>query len=173
MKFFFSLVAVFSIALNSNAQLKKFETAVQYNDFIVAEQTKIGETIKAFINIFTNSKDSAEIQDARKKIVSQADSAVSQMKGIAPFKGDTALKKNAISLFNFYSVTAAKEYDQLVKLSFNTTKSSTDVSKEMNGLVTQITEKEKQYDKNFSNAQKAFAARNNITLSENTFKLDQ
>lgn len=168
-----SFFALFIIAFHSTAQVKNFDNAIGYNDFIVAEQTKVGETIKAFINTYGNSKDSAVIQEARRKIVIQADSAVKQVKMLVPFKGDTSLKRNAINLFGFYYQIAAKEYDQLVQLGFDTKKSNEEISKEMTAIIQGITAREKLLDADFQEAQKAFAAKYNIKLSENSFKIDQ
>lgn len=155
-----------------SAQVIKFETAIAYNDFIVGEQTKVGEAIKLFVNTYSNSKDSTEIQEARKAIVKQADSAVKLVKSVVAFKGDTSLKQHAIRLFNFYSVSAANEYNQFVLLAFDTKKSNEQVNKEMKAIAKDITEREKIYDINFQEAQKAFAAKHNIKLSENKFKLN-
>lgn len=171
MKRIITLFAFLAIVTGSYAQVTKFETAVAYNDFIVGEQTKVGETIKQFINTYSNSTDSSLIQQARKAIVKQADSAVRHVRTVVSFKGDTSLKQSAIRLFNFYSVSAANEYNQLVQLSFDTRKSAEQVNKEMAAIAKDITEREKSYDADFQEAQKAFAAKHNINLTENKFKL--
>ncbi len=167
-----SFLLVLFVSTSVPAQVLTFETAVAYNDFIVGEQTKVGEVIKQFINTYSNSKDSTEIQQARKAIVKQADSAVKKLRSVAAFKGDTLLKKHAIRLFNFYSVSAANEYNQFVLLAFDTKKSNEQVNKEMTAIAKDITEREKVYDTDFQEAQKAFAAKHNIKLTENKFKLN-
>jgi len=172
MKRTFILFIFLVIVAGSNAQVTKFETAVAYNDFIVGEQTKVGEAIKQFINTYSNSTDSSLIQQARKAIVKQADSAVKHLRAVISFKGDTSLKQSAIRLFNFYSVSAANEYSQLVQLSFDTKKSAEQVNKEMAAIAKDITEREKIYDTDFLEAQKAFATKHNISLTENKFKLN-
>ncbi len=172
MKLILSLFSFFVIATSSYAQVKTFSTAVEYNDFIVAEQIKIGESIKSFISIFTNSSDTTEIQEARKAIVSQVDSSINQLKLLASFKGDTALKKNAISLFSFYSGIAANEYKQLVWVIFDTKKNNGEKNIKQQEIVKKITDREAFYDKNFQDAQKTFAKKYNIDLKENDFKIN-
>jgi len=157
----------------NNARLNKFENAVDYNDFIVNEQTRIGMAIKGFNTSFEGSNDTVEIHAARQAIVRQADSAVDRMKKLAPYKGDTSLKKNAMSLFAFYSKIADKEYKQFVWVYFSKEKTAEQKSKELQDIVNDITEREKIYDSNFLEAQKAFAAKYNIKLTENEFKIDQ
>lgn len=173
MKLILSLFSFFVITTSGYAQVKTFSTAVAYNDFIVAEQIKIGESIKSFISIFTNSTDTIEIHSARKAISTQADSSVNQLKQLSAFKGDTALKKTAMRLFTFYSGIAANEYKQLVWVIFDTKKTNGEKNKKQQEIVKAITEKEAFYDKNFQDAQKAFAKKNNIDLKENEFKIDQ
>ena len=172
MKLILFLCCMLAITTQLQAQ-KTFSTAAQYNDYIVDEQLKIGESLKEFISVFTNSTDSVEIHKARMRIVARADSSVNNVKIMTPFKGDTALKANATRLFSFYSRIAANEYRQLVSLSFSSKKSNEEISKETNEIVKKITDKEAVFDKSFQDAQKAFAAKHNIDLKENEFKLDQ
>ena len=172
MKLILFLCCMLAITTQLQAQ-KTFSTAAQYNDYIVDEQVKIGESLKEFISVFTNSTDSVQIHKARMRIVARADSSVNNVKIMTPFKGDTALKANAIRLFSFYSRIAANEYRQLVSLSFSSKKSNEEISKETNEIVKKITDKEAVFDKGFQDAQKAFAAKHNIDLKANEFKLDQ
>lgn len=182
MKLILSFFAFFIIAgsnaqlrktTSSNAQANKFENAVDYNDYIVNEQTKVGMAIKKFNAAFENSTDTAVLHAARIAISRQADSAVNRMNKMVPYKGDTSLKKNAISLFGFYSKIAGKEYKQFIWIFFSKEKTTEQKSKELQDIVNDITEREKIYDSNFLEAQKAFATKYNIKLTENEFKIDQ
>lgn len=165
----FILILLFTI--NCEAQLKKFETGVAYNDFIIAEQTKIGKMLQEFNNTFSNSTDSNVIHKARIAIITQADSSVKQVKRMQSFKGDTALKKTALLLFNFYAGAAANEYTRLIRLYFNTSLNDETKRKQLEAILKTITEAESVIDKKFSEAQKAFAAKHGFTLAENTFKI--
>lgn len=182
MKLILSFFALFAVATGSaqlrktngnDAPAKKFENAVDYNDYIINEQTRVGMVIKEFNAAFERSKDTLEIHTARKAIIRQADSAITRIKNLVPFKGDTSLKKNALRLFRFYSEIAGKEYREFVQLYFSKEKITTEISKQLQDIVADITEREKVLDANFQEAQKAFAAKYNIKLTENEFKIDQ
>lgn len=173
MKAILCLILLATLAGSSAAQPFRFEKAVEYNDFIVGEQTKIGQTIKDFLAAYNQSKDSAQIQEARKNIVKQADSSVARLKRLVSYKGDTAFKMGASRLFGFYSTTARIQYDQLIKLSYNTTLDGDALQKQFSALIADISGREKIFDTYFLEAQKAFAAKYNFTLAENTFKVDQ
>lgn len=158
---------------NCDAQVKKFTTAVAYNDFIVGEQVKIGKVIQEFNNTFTSSTDTNVIQKARIAIRSQADSSVKQVKLMQPYKGDTALRKTSINLFTFYSKAAAVEYTQLIRISYNDKLSNEEKRNQLEAIIKTITDAEAIVDKNFADAQKAFAAKHGFTLTENDFKVNQ
>jgi hypothetical protein len=173
MKLIFSLLVSITLSANITAQLKKFETAVAYNDFIIAEQVKIGKVIQDFVSAFSKSSDSTEVHRTRKAIATQVDSSVIQVKKMQAFKGDTALKKAAISLFLFYGKAAANEYTQLVRISFNSKLSQEEKTKQMTGILDTVSKTEAVFDKSFSDAQQAFASKHNINLTENEFKLNE
>ncbi len=172
MKLLSSLLIFILLTNHCEAQVKKFETAVAYNDFIIAEQIKIGKVIQEFNTIFTSSKDTNIIHKARIAIKSQADSSVKQVKLMQAYKGDTVLKKAAINLFAFYGTAAANEYAWLISLSFNTKLNNAELGKQMETILKTITDTEAVVDKNFADAQKAFAAKHGFKLTENDFKIN-
>ncbi|HNA17696.1 MAG TPA: hypothetical protein PK678_14305, partial [Ferruginibacter sp.] len=71
---FCSFLFVLALAVNGIAQPTRFNNAVEYNDFIVRQQTKVGEAIKEFITVFTDTNDSTKIQESRNQIAIEADS---------------------------------------------------------------------------------------------------
>jgi hypothetical protein len=171
MKLTLCLVASIILSTNITAQLKKFETAVEYNDYIIDEQIKIGKEIQKFNDIFTESSDTNIIHKSRIAIMNQADSSVKLVKLMQPYKGDTVLNKAAISLFTFYAKMATNEYTRLLQIYHNTKLSNEEIKKQLGEIITTITEAEKVVDKNFSDAQTAFAAKHGIKMVENTFKI--
>jgi hypothetical protein len=166
-----ALLLTLLLTNNCEAQLKKFETAVAYNDYIVEEQLKIGKMIQEFNNIFGSSDDTLVIHKARIAIKNQADSSVKHIKLMQPYKGDTALKKATISLFSFYAKAAVNEYTQLLRIFYNTQINSEEKRKQLETIIKTITDTEAVIDKNFADAQKAFAAKHGFTLTENDFKI--
>ncbi len=158
---------------NCDAQIKKFETAVAYNDFIIAEQAKIGKVIQDFNNILSSTTDTNIVHKARKAIKDQADSSVKQVRLMQSYKGDTTLKKASIDLFAFYANAAANEYAQLIRIFFNAKLSSAEISKQLEVIIKTITDAEAIVDKNFADAQKAFAAKHGFRLTENDLKINE
>lgn len=173
MKAIYCLLFACFLAGNSFAQPIRFDKANEYNDFIIGEQTKVGQAIKEFMTVNAESNDSTVIHNARNKIAIQADSAIARLKRLVGFRGDTAFKGSSMRLFGFYASTARVQYAQLVRYSFRTDKNDEALKKEMMAVVNLVIESEKKFDSEFSQAQKAFAAKNNFTLTENTSQPNQ
>ena len=170
---FCSFLFVLALAVNGIAQPTRFNNAVEYNDFIVRQQTKVGEAIKEFITVFTDTNDSTKIQESRNQIAIEADSAVARVKRLVSFQGDTAFKQSSIRLYRFYASIARVEYDQIVRVSYNKSKKAEDIQKEIGAIVQDITEREKKVDADFVQAQKAFAAKHQFTLTSDTGQSNQ
>lgn len=172
MKLILSLFSFLLFTSNCDAQVKKFETAVAYNDFIITEQLKIGKALQEFNNTFSATTDSNIIHKARIAIKTQADSSVKQVKLMQPYKGDTALRKASVSLFTFYAKAATNEYAQVIHIYYNDKLSSEEKRKQLEAIIKIITDTEAGLDKNFGDAQKTFAAKHGFTLTENDFKIN-
>lgn len=162
---------IFSPALLG--QLNKFSEPVKYNDFIVNEQIQIGKTIQAFTTALNSSADSTVIHSKRRDIISQANKAYKQLLHTDPYGGDTSFIKHAKALFSFYAKIASTDYKQFIDILYNTNATDEQISNKLKTLLDTITEKEKIFDANFLNAQKAFAKKYDIELTENEFKINQ
>jgi len=158
----------FASTVSGLAQSIKFEKPVEYNDFIIKQQTRVAEAIKGFYTAFSETNDSLKTQEARKKIVLQADSAVATLKRLLPFGGDTAFKQSAIRLYAFYGSTARIEYDKVIRLAFDPSKKIETIRQEIGVIVKDITEREKILDAAFQAAQGAFASRHAFSLDNET-----
>lgn len=167
------LLAGLIVSATLFGQLKRFTTAVQYNDFIVGEQTQIGKKIQAFNDAFTNTSDTAVLHSKRRDIVNQANQSYKQLQMTEPFKGDTSLIKHAKALFSFYAKIATTEYRQILDVLFSKSNTQQQKNEQLKALLDTVTQQEKQYDSNFLIAQDAFAKKYNIELKANEGKPNQ
>lgn len=164
MKLILTLLSIIILSTNSTAQNKKFANAVEYNDFIVKEQAKIGNKIQDFNKTFEQTTDSTIMHIARKEIINQVDSSIKQLRKMVPFNADTSLKKSAISLFYFYRKAAVNEYAKIITIFLNNKISNDEKLKQFQDTYKLVTETEAIYDENFALAQRAFAVKHNIKL---------
>jgi len=138
---------------------------VEYNDYIVEQQNKIGSEMKVFIGVLTDElstkSEALTALDKLNETISLSTITIENLKQIDP---DFGLKTEALNLFKFYSKTISTSYLKLLDELYAETP---DLDK-MNQLMTQITEEEAIYDNAYKTAQEKFAAQNNFVLEANT-----
>jgi uncharacterized protein Yka (UPF0111/DUF47 family) len=144
---------------------------VKYNDYIVDQQTAIGEGILSFTNALNDEKNTQEGAlnqlDLSLKITENALANIKNLKRLNP---DFGLGDAAQALFEFYKKTMEISYKEMVIELFNT---SPDMDK-LNRIIQSVSDDEKMVDQTFSEAQEKFAQHYNISLGENELqkKLD-
>lgn len=134
--------------------------AIEYNNKIVNEQTKIGEAILSFSsnpNAFSLAK-----------LKEQAESSMSIIKKMKAYKDDKQLLSAAKDMFKFYISISKNDYKELLYLVENKEKyESNELTRKLNTLVKNISAKEIPLDNAFQSAQKKFAEKYGFTLQKN------
>jgi hypothetical protein len=154
----------FTFQLVSAAQTPTFKTAVEYNDYIIALQVKVGESIGNF-NKAVDSGSLSYANAMRERIVKVAEEALVRLRKMPAYNGNSSLKAATIPLFEFYKSCAENEYKEMITLVLGGGKIDDAVMERINKLVTQVTERENVLDQKFGAEQKKFAKDNNFTLS--------
>jgi hypothetical protein len=140
-----------------------FNTAVDYNDYIVDMQMGIMNSIAAFTATF-DSTSKTYTESKRLALVANSKNSLAKLKLMPAFKGNINFRNAAIKLFEFYQMIAETEYKKMADIIFK--EKITDADKmNMDELIKSVTEKEDVLDKAFLGEQKKFAAANNFTLS--------
>lgn len=143
-----------------------YKSAVQYNDYIVARQSTLFKNVMELVKIAETDLDSAA--NMLDQYVNQADVILKEIKGMPPYKGDSVLRNAAIRSFSFYRQVFDKDYRDIIRIRQSSADSSlTDPATEISQIVDNIKSREEGYDRDFQNAQKDFARKNNMKLVEN------
>jgi len=143
-----------------------FTDPVLYNDYIVKQQTMIGEKITNFSSCLANeNRTKEEAQTSYSDLLKVIDKAIENTKNITIYKdkqgnGDFDLKTNALSLFKFYREYVSEVYSIALEEVFKTTPDYTKFTEKN----TVYTEKEKNFDEKFLSSQKKFAEFYHFTL---------
>lgn len=137
------------------------KTAVEYNDIIVDEQSKIGQRIIDF-NYAVEAGEEMDLP--LKLILEQIDISIAVVEKVKPWEDGAALKSSALSLFKFYKSIVAKEYSEMVGILKKENIAESDVAR-LDELLASITEREEKLDADFSYQQETFAKRWNIELA--------
>lgn len=153
------LILLITIATSVSANANN-DAAIAYNDKIVNEQTKIGETILLFSgnpNEFSLTQISTQVQNSLK--------VLNTMRG---FDGSKDLLEAAKALFKFYASITKNEYKEILELLEKRNKySQEELSSKIDELTNSISAKEGPLDKKFQAAQSVFAQKYGFTLSKN------
>lgn len=165
--FSFVFVCTFSFV---NAQT--FTDAVAYNDYIVEQQNLVGADILILIDKFNEVDMTKEaILPTLEKLLGTAKSALTSVKKITPYEGDTQLKLAAVNLFQFYVRIIDNDYRTMIELLYGG-EMTDDISSRLNTIVQKVQEDEAVIDENFATAQAAFAEKYNIELQTNELQGD-
>ncbi len=168
--FLLSAVLVFGItACKQNVKGENgviYKSAIEYNDYIANRQTNLVKKVIELTKLMGVNLDSAEVK--LNKAVSEAEEMIVEIKGMPPYKGDSALRDAAIRSFSFYKNVFENDYLNVINIYKKGEENLTqeDVT-EVNRIVAKISQEEEALDKSFHNAQKDYAEKNKIKLIEN------
>jgi len=169
MKYFFIIIiATCFMACNQPVKGRNgevYKSASQYNDYIVSRQTTIMKKVVDFVQVSQTDLDSAE--KMLDKYITDIDRIISDIQAMPPYKGDSTLRDAAVGSFSFYKKIFGNEYKQLINIRRSGEAETEEGAAEMEKIVEFITKEEEKYDKAFHNAQKDFADKNNMRLTEN------
>lgn len=154
MKKIYFILFVF-LTINSIAQ-NKFSTAQEYNDFLVAQQNKIGEKVLVLVNMLNYTTNYDSLMNALNDAIKVSKEAHNTIKKATPFKEGTEMKDACVKLFAFYINTFDKEYRELIKIISSSQITEQDQER-LNQIVLKITEEEKLIDADFAKAQEKYA----------------
>lgn len=110
-----SMFFILGLIVSPSFAQTSFRYAVDYNDFIIAEQTKIGTVI----NDFMKACGKGRIKDMENKhvlVIKQIDASLLAIKGLKPYKNNVAFRDAGIRLFDTYKSIAQSEYLDIIAL---------------------------------------------------------
>lgn len=142
-----------------------YKSAVQYNDYIVNRQTTLIKNVMEFSKTADINIDSAEAK--LKTYVKEAEVMIEELKGMPPYKGDSSLRDAAISSFQFYKKVFEKDYMDILQIRRKGYDITEEDAANANSIIERISKEEEGYDKRFHEAQRNYADKNNMKLTDN------
>lgn len=139
-----------------------YKSAREYNDYIVNHQKEIINQIRQLSKMVDSDLDSA--QRIRDNAVNNIDVAISEVKGMPAYKGDTTLRNAAINSFSFYKKIFSNEYQQIILVFKKGLPASSEDAALIKNINYEISIEEEKFDKSLHNAQKEFARQNHMQL---------
>lgn len=160
------LIAVISCdnAGQKDSRAANYKNAREYNNYIIDRHSRLMKEQMKFGEFARTNLDSATFQ--LEVISKQAEDVLTDIKGMPPFKKDSALRDAAIQSFIFYTRIFNEDYPKLIALA-RKERDSADVfaRPQIDEIVTKVIGEEKKYDSSFQVAQKAFADKNKLDIN--------
>jgi hypothetical protein len=141
------------------------QTAIEYNDAIIKEQTKIINLTLDLIKYMETDID--KCKEVRVQIVDQCDASLKVIKDLKGFEGSEKLKNAAIDLFTFYKKIYSNEYKQLFDIIDKGAEITQDDLDFIDHMEQDVSAEESKYDKAFADAQNELAKKFNFQIEEN------
>ncbi|MBI5326174.1 MAG: hypothetical protein HZB41_13040 [Ignavibacteriae bacterium] len=160
------VIILFSCGKDEAKKSKPEMTPLDYNDAIIAEQTKIINTMLELSNSFNNS-DVNVMDDKLEGLNKQTSKSIEVLENMEPYEGNNELRASALELFKFYESLSEKEFDEMVEILKKKNKITNDDITRMGEINKSIVERETILDRNLSQAQHSFALKYNFTVEKN------
>jgi len=144
-----------------------FKTAVQYNDFIIGEQSKVVNLFKEYTNVLQSETSSEDADKSLKKCTEGMKKSIDTLSKAGGYNGNEEFVNAGKKLFEFYVKTINDEYGQIRKLQNKSKKISEADQKGIEQIAEKIANDETPIHSAFLKAQEDFAKKNNIQLMPN------
>jgi hypothetical protein len=153
---------------------QEFSSAVEYNDFIVAEQHKVAEKNLRYITESVHNGDVNFVEQKRQEVLAQIQDSYNKVNAITPFNGDTKLKGEALDILKQYQQAFSLDFSDALKLKKDS-ESSYDAMEKYFKAEDKAYKKLDEATDQFQKAQKGFAERNKLKIhsSEETDALEK
>lgn len=145
-----------------------FKSPGDYNEYIISRQTRV---IRNFIELseqIEHHPDTAGVYLA--KCARQADSVISDIQGMPPFKTDSAFRDAAIRSFTFYRSLFNEHYPRLLKIRLQGGAETEEGINEIMEVMDKVKREEEQLDKKLHRAQRDFAERFDMKMRPNAIQ---
>ena len=151
-----------------------FKDGAAYNDWIVAQQDKIGAATLAMGNALGGG-DVEAAERARAELERVCLAVVEETKALPPYEQNRELRDAALALFQFYLRTATDGYpailvDYRVIISTKDPATIDAAAARATAVADRVAAEEAPLDQRFAEVQSAFAAKHGFTLTENTLQ---
>lgn len=104
----------------AHAQVEfKTDDPVEYSNYIVTEQEKIGEQLIEFSNLLLSTSDYKANEAKRQEVVRHVELALRRLRNMAPFKGGAQLRDEAVAVFEAYRDLHVNDYAKIAILVSN------------------------------------------------------
>lgn len=164
MRIFILLTLIGTLISVSSCNLNSSSGALDYNNVIVDEQTKILEMFVAFTELQGDQLN--ELDKARLKIIDQCTASLTVLERLSDYEGNIRFRDAAIELFRFYRMTCENAYKEMIDI-LRKGEEITEVDlKRLEEINASVEAREVVLDNALQAAQEEFTGKYNISLQK-------
>lgn len=145
-----------------------FKTPADYNDYIISRQTKVIRRIIELGNRAENNPDTA--YGLLDKFTAETDSVIDEIKGMPPYRSDSAFRNAAIRSFTFYRKLFNENYRRILLIRTQGGDATEDGVKEIMDITEKVKREEEILDKQLHSAQTEFATQYKMQMRPNAIQ---
>ena len=145
-----------------------FKSPGDYNDYIISRQTRVIRNIIELSNLIEQHPDTAAVYLT--KYARQTDTLISELRGMPPFKTDSAFRDAAIRSFTFYRTLFNEHYPRLLKVKMQGDTNTEEGISEIMEVMDKVKREEEQLDKQLHRTQRDFAERFDMKMRPNAIQ---
>jgi predicted DNA-binding protein len=155
--------AAFMLLSAEQAAAQDFENPGQYMDYIHKQQDNISKRFMTYTSASAHGKREKKVEALRSKLMDEIQEARMNISGMPGYKGDKSYRDTAVNFMKFYYNVMNEDYAKIVNMEEIAEQSYDDM--ELYILAEEkVQEKLKEGNARMTEAQKQFAAKNNINL---------
>lgn len=144
----------------------KTDNPVEYSDYIVNEQERIGQQFLDFSNLLLTTSDYKTNEEKRMEVVREIELSLRRLRNMAPFKDGVQLRNEAVAVFEAYRDLHINDYAKVAML-VNAKESSLQSLEDYFATQVKAEKKMMDYAARLRNAQTKFAEAQHLTLVHN------
>jgi predicted DNA-binding protein len=168
MKLFTTLVILLSFTAAGFAQ--DFEKAGDYMSYIGKQQENISKKYLSYTSASAHGKKEKKVEALRQKLLNEVEESRMNISGMPSFKTDKSYRDTAVSFMKLYYNVLNDDYSKIINMEEIAEQSYDDMEAYLL-LQEKVSDKLSEGNDKVRVAEKAFAAKNNITLLEGKSEL--
>ncbi len=133
-----------------------FHTPVEYHDFIVDQQNAIIRQMLKLNELYDSGSEGA-IRSRFDSLQMSSTRCLNNIRYLSPYENDSTLKRDALSLFQFYDTVFKAEYPRLLQIFLKGEQANEQELEELNSIVNKVGTREKVLQENLIRSQSKFA----------------
>ena len=170
MKRFIPLIIAVLFLNCIEANCQNYDDAGEYMSYISLQQHNINKKFMSYASASAHGKKARKVENLRTKLLDEVQESRMNISGMPSYKGDKSYRDSAVSFMKLYFNVLNEDYSKIINME-DIAEQSYDAMEAYMLAKEQVDIKLEEGNEKLRNAQSAFAAKNNIIITEGKSEL--